>query len=202
MPAAKRRRETSDDEDAQEPDTPRFGAGEGELSQTVYAVLNQDPDVYIELLITFLRNRCSLCRHRKARCDRRKPRCGLCIKNDMDCEYVVTQKKRGLRAGYVSELERRLGTKSVSFSHPLLRQTDRSSRARCQGSEVPAPNLARYPLFQQCERIRSQFPEQHRPDVGRGTNHSEFGTRTYQSQQCSTSMEPKHTRECSSSFAN
>lgn len=86
MPAAKRRRETSDDEDAQEPDTPRFGAGEGELSQTV----------------------CSLCRHRKARCDRQKPRCGLCIKNDMDCEYVVTQKKRGLRAGYVSELERRL----------------------------------------------------------------------------------------------
>ena len=31
----------------------------------------------------------------------------------MDCEYVVTQKKRGLRAGYVSELERRLGTKVV-----------------------------------------------------------------------------------------
>lgn len=86
MPTAKRRREASDDEDAQEPDTPRSGAGEGELSQTV----------------------CSLCRHRKARCDRRKPRCGLCIKNDMDCEYVVTQKKRGLRAGYVSELERRL----------------------------------------------------------------------------------------------
>lgn len=32
----------------------------------------------------------------------------------MECEYVVTQKKRGLRAGYVSELERRLGTK---FEH-------------------------------------------------------------------------------------
>lgn len=27
----------------------------------------------------------------------------------MGCEYVVSQKKRGLRAGYVSQLERRLG---------------------------------------------------------------------------------------------
>ena len=67
----------------------------------------------IELLTFFLRGSCLLCRHRKAKCDRRKPRCGLCIKNDMDCEYVVMQKKRGLRAGYVSELERRLGTGHV-----------------------------------------------------------------------------------------
>ena len=33
----------------------------------------------------------------------------------MDCEYIVTQKKRGLRAGYVSELERRLGIDFVLF---------------------------------------------------------------------------------------
>lgn len=38
MPAAKRRRDISDDVDAQESNTPRFGAGEDELSQTVYAI--------------------------------------------------------------------------------------------------------------------------------------------------------------------
>lgn len=37
----------------------------------------------------------------------------------MDCEYVVTQKKRGLRAGYVSELERRLGSSQIFL--PILR---------------------------------------------------------------------------------
>lgn len=35
MPAAKRRRDISDDADAQELDAPRFGAGEDDLSQTV-----------------------------------------------------------------------------------------------------------------------------------------------------------------------
>ena len=40
MPSAKRRRETSNDEDAQEPDTPRFGSGGDELSKTVYAMPN------------------------------------------------------------------------------------------------------------------------------------------------------------------
>ena len=39
MPATKRRRETSDDEDTRESDNARFGAGEEELSQTVYAIL-------------------------------------------------------------------------------------------------------------------------------------------------------------------
>lgn len=46
MPAAKRRRETSEDEDAREPDILRFGAGDDELSQTVYAILNRSPSVY------------------------------------------------------------------------------------------------------------------------------------------------------------
>ena len=46
MPAAKRRRDISDDVDAREPDTPRFGAEEDELSQTVYAIPCRDPDRY------------------------------------------------------------------------------------------------------------------------------------------------------------
>ena len=45
MPAGKRRREASDDEDAREPDTPLFRAGEDKLSQTVYALTNRCSDV-------------------------------------------------------------------------------------------------------------------------------------------------------------
>lgn len=47
MPAAKRRREASDDKDAREPETQRFGAGEDELSQTVYATPHRHPRIYI-----------------------------------------------------------------------------------------------------------------------------------------------------------
>ena len=43
MPAAKRRRETSEDENARESDTPRFGVGEEQLSQTVYAIWDREP---------------------------------------------------------------------------------------------------------------------------------------------------------------
>ena len=38
----------------------------------------------------------------------------------MDCEYVVIQRKRGLRAGYVSELERRLGGNSITLFSPHI----------------------------------------------------------------------------------
>ena len=46
MPTAKRRREISDDGDVQEPNTPRFGAGEDELSQTVYVLPHRRSDVW------------------------------------------------------------------------------------------------------------------------------------------------------------
>lgn len=55
---------------------------------------------------------CYLCRQRKTKCDRKLPRCGYCIKAKVNCQYVAQPKKRGLRAGYVSELEARLGTYS------------------------------------------------------------------------------------------
>ena len=51
---------------------------------------------------------CFLCRQRKTKCDRALPRCGFCVKAKVDCEYVPQPKKRGLRAGYVSELESRI----------------------------------------------------------------------------------------------
>jgi hypothetical protein len=58
---------------------------------------------------------CYLCRQRKTKCDRKLPRCGYCIKAKINCQYVAQPKKRGLRAGYVSELEARLGTYLLSL---------------------------------------------------------------------------------------
>lgn len=52
---------------------------------------------------------CFLCRQRKTKCDRAVPSCGFCLKAKVDCKYVPNLKKRGLRAGYVSQLESRLG---------------------------------------------------------------------------------------------
>ncbi|KAM5349016.1 hypothetical protein ACJ41O_008839 [Fusarium nematophilum] len=52
---------------------------------------------------------CLVCRQRKVACDRQRPRCGLCSKNDFDCQYKSRQHRPGLRAGYVSRLERQLG---------------------------------------------------------------------------------------------
>jgi hypothetical protein len=52
---------------------------------------------------------CFLCRQRKTKCDRLLPRCGFCVKAKVECQYVPRPKKRGLRAGYVSELESRIG---------------------------------------------------------------------------------------------
>lgn len=54
MPAAKRRREISDDVDDREPDTPRFGAREDELSQTVYAIPYRDSENMYLILISVL----------------------------------------------------------------------------------------------------------------------------------------------------
>ncbi|KAK5954606.1 hypothetical protein OHC33_004328 [Knufia fluminis] len=51
---------------------------------------------------------CALCRQRKTKCDRQLPKCGFCIKAKVECQYLPQAKKRGLRAGYVAELESRL----------------------------------------------------------------------------------------------
>ncbi|KAF7509379.1 hypothetical protein GJ744_008102 [Endocarpon pusillum] len=67
---------------------------------------------------------CRLCRQRKTRCDRNKPRCGHCIKAGADCEYLSKQKKHGLRAGYVSELERRLNIVEQELQQLKQHQTE------------------------------------------------------------------------------
>lgn len=64
---------------------------------------------------------CMLCRQRKTRCDRVLPRCGFCVKAKLDCQYVGQPKKRGLRAGYVNELEARIGTSIMLLSSHSLR---------------------------------------------------------------------------------
>ena len=51
---------------------------------------------------------CLLCRQRKQKCDRTLPRCSHCVKAKADCQYAPKPRKRGLRAGYVAELEERL----------------------------------------------------------------------------------------------
>ena len=63
---------------------------------------------------------CYLCRQRKTKCDRKLPRCGYCVKAKINCQYVAQPKKRGLRAGYVSELEARIGKHLFSFQLALL----------------------------------------------------------------------------------
>jgi len=52
---------------------------------------------------------CASCRQRKIKCDRQLPDCGFCKQVGVRCSYLQPQKKRGLRAGYVSTLESRLG---------------------------------------------------------------------------------------------
>ncbi|KAJ5280287.1 hypothetical protein N7478_005659 [Penicillium angulare] len=51
---------------------------------------------------------CLVCRHRKVACDRRRPKCGLCEKSNFDCQYKARDHRPGLRAGYVSQLEKRV----------------------------------------------------------------------------------------------
>ncbi|EKG11238.1 hypothetical protein MPH_11710 [Macrophomina phaseolina MS6] len=50
---------------------------------------------------------CVVCRTRKQKCDRRLPSCNFCTQSGLECRWV-TAKQPGLRAGYVSELEKRL----------------------------------------------------------------------------------------------
>ena len=51
---------------------------------------------------------CVLCRQRKTKCNRRLPRCNTCVKLKVECRYLPSGKKPGLRAGYVTRLEERI----------------------------------------------------------------------------------------------
>ena len=53
--------------------------------------------------------RCNICRRRKTACDRGRPKCSLCTKSGLPCEYNASERHPGLRAGYVAQLEKRLG---------------------------------------------------------------------------------------------
>lgn len=64
--------------------------------------------------------RCLVCRQRKVACDRRKPRCGLCEKNNFDCEYKPRDHRPGLRAGYVTLLESRVGKEQSAANGSVI----------------------------------------------------------------------------------
>ena len=50
---------------------------------------------------------CEPCRTKKGKCDGRQPTCCVCQSLGIDCSYDPNPKKRGLRPGQVSSLERR-----------------------------------------------------------------------------------------------
>jgi hypothetical protein len=50
---------------------------------------------------------CQPCRFKKSKCDGRQPRCNVCERHSIRCSYDPTPKKRGLRPGQHSSLERR-----------------------------------------------------------------------------------------------
>lgn len=51
---------------------------------------------------------CLFCRQRKVACDRLRPSCSFCRRNEVDCKYG-SSRKPGLRAGFVTQLEERVG---------------------------------------------------------------------------------------------
>ncbi|PVH82054.1 hypothetical protein DL98DRAFT_586738 [Cadophora sp. DSE1049] len=75
---------------------------------------------------------CLLCRQRKQKCNRILPKCGNCMKGKFDCHYVAGQKKRGLRAGYVAELEERIG--SLEADVAMLKQLSAGSIGGVDGT--------------------------------------------------------------------
>ncbi|OQU99770.1 Fungal Zn2-Cys6 binuclear cluster domain-containing protein [Cladophialophora immunda] len=82
---------------------------------------------------------CHLCRQRKTKCDRRLPNCSFCAKAKVRCQYVTKTKKRGLRAGYVSQLENRLETleqEVEKFKH------ERTTSSTATPNPILSPPLA------------------------------------------------------------
>jgi hypothetical protein len=50
---------------------------------------------------------CEHCRLKKGKCDGRQPTCSVCKRHGIDCSYDPKPRKRGLRPGQYSTLERR-----------------------------------------------------------------------------------------------
>ncbi|KAI9595292.1 fungal-specific transcription factor domain-containing protein [Syncephalis fuscata] len=51
---------------------------------------------------------CDACRRRKVKCDSVKPTCSCCQRYNLTCHYQTEIRKRGSRANYVAQLEKRL----------------------------------------------------------------------------------------------
>ncbi|OAL39127.1 hypothetical protein AYO20_01445 [Fonsecaea nubica] len=81
---------------------------------------------------------CHLCRQRKTKCDRRLPNCSFCVKANVRCQYVTKTKKRGLRAGYVTQLENRLDTLEQEVEKFKHERTTSSTTATPHPSFSPA----------------------------------------------------------------
>ncbi|KAK4942171.1 hypothetical protein LTR10_018063 [Elasticomyces elasticus] len=94
---------------------------------------------------------CHLCRQRKTKCDRILPKCGFCVKAQVNCKYVAKPNKRGLRAGYVSQLESRL--ESLEEQIASLKQQNQSAPVDLLSAPVPTPTPA--PLSARAQSILS-----------------------------------------------
>ena len=95
---------------------------------------------------TLSRTVCRLCRQRKTKCDRQLPKCGFCIKAKVACQYLPEQKKRGLRAGYVSELESRI--EALEYQIHKTRQQPTAEHENIEGLPIQINSLTtsgRYP---------------------------------------------------------
>ncbi|KAJ5596529.1 hypothetical protein N7450_002987 [Penicillium hetheringtonii] len=75
---------------------------------------------------------CTTCRSRKVACDRRKPKCGFCTSNQFECEYAAARRP-GVRAGYISKLDRRL----VELEQRVYMLEGRNSQASAQRCGSP-----------------------------------------------------------------
>ncbi|KIX92364.1 uncharacterized protein Z520_11972 [Fonsecaea multimorphosa CBS 102226] len=117
---------------------------------------------------------CHLCRQRKTKCDRRLPDCSFCVKAKAHCQYVTKTKKRGLRAGYVSQLENRLETlerevekfkqerttSSTTTPNPILSPTLAATSSTQPTGVSPQPNsISHTPSVSHVEPLKSNSPQ-------------------------------------------
>ncbi|KIX05509.1 uncharacterized protein Z518_06381 [Rhinocladiella mackenziei CBS 650.93] len=105
---------------------------------------------------------CYLCRQRKTKCDRILPRCGFCVKAKANCHYVAKPKKRGLRAGYVSQLENRI--ESLEQEVKFLKDENKRSSEVPNPAPTPAP-VARSATPQQITPSASVASSEVRPSI-------------------------------------
>ncbi|CUM62469.1 uncharacterized protein PRCAT00000019001 [Priceomyces carsonii] len=54
-----------------------------------------------------VRQACNPCRNKRAKCDGVKPVCSTCRETGSTCTYSITSKKRGLKTGYLHDVERK-----------------------------------------------------------------------------------------------